>query len=424
MASQELIHRPVLASRRVESIDVVRGFAMLGILVPNILAFGWPSTALSEPGVFGMVVEQLGNGPLHERANEIGHLITQVFYHGKMMFLFGLLFGSGVVMYARKFDQPGQEQPLRKGAALWYQRMGWLLAIGFCHAVFLWFGDILMMYAVCGLGALWWLRRVRPMLQLVIAGLLYLVGTGLAVGMTAIGVYFHNEGSYNLFQSVPSELLAYRDTYGSAMINRLIMLAMMYLIMMPLYVPIATGIMLAGIALTRLGVLTGERSSRFYIVLAASGLTLGLGGTSAFLYALELNNVQFVGTYFSTCGQLFGIPTSLGYAALLILLVKHRLLRFLTHALASVGRMALSNYLSQTIICTTLFYGYGFGLYGEVQYPQLWLVIAGVWVWNIVFSLVWLRFFAFGPAEWLWRSLTYRRLLRIRHAPDREAAGA
>jgi Predicted membrane protein len=107
--------------------------------------------------------------------------------------------------------------------------------------------------------------------------------------------------------------------------------------------------------------------------------------------------------------QLCGIPTSLGYAAALIWCVKAGVLRPVLAALEAVGRMALSNYFLQTILCTTLFYGYGFGLFAKVGYPALFGVAAAVWAVNIAFSLLWLRVFRFGPAEWLWRTLTYLR---------------
>ena len=424
MAETELItSAPVQEGKRIETLDVIRGFAMLGILVPNIVAFSWPQMAMSETKVFGMTLDLLGTGPANDSANALGHFVTQSFFHGKMMFLFALLFGAGVVMYSRKFDNPDRLVPLRVGAGLWYRRMAWLLAIGLTHAVFLWFGDILVWYAASGLGLVWWLRRLTPMTQILIAVPCYLFGTAILLGVTAIGAHVHSSGSFDLFSTIPSEVQAYTGSYLDSLVARLWTLLQMYLFMVPLFAVSITGIMLAGIALTRLGLLTGERSNRFYAALAFGGLVLGLGLTGLVISGFNAANIDFAGMYFSVMGQLVGIPTSLGYAAVLILLVRNNLLGFLTKALAAVGRMALSNYLMQTLICTTLFYGYGFGLFARIQYPHLWLVVAGVWAVNITFSVLWLRVFQFGPLEWVWRSLTYWKVIPLRRTRSGLHAG-
>ncbi len=424
MAELELsTSAPVKEGKRIETLDVIRGFAMLGILVPNIVAFSWPQMAMSETKVYGMTLDLLGTGPANDSANALGHFVTQCFFHGKMMFLFALLFGAGVVMYSRKFDDPDRPVPLRVGAGLWYRRMAWLFAIGLTHAVFLWFGDILVWYALSGLALVWWLRRLKPAIQILIAVPSYLFGVALLVLFTAVGSHFHNSGDFDLFSTIPTEVQAYRGSYLDALVARLWTLIQMYVFMAPLFWVSIMGIMLAGIALTRLGILTGERSNRFYAALAFGGLALGFGLTGLTIWWLDAANVELAGMYFSVLGQLVGIPTSLGYAAVLILLVRNKLLGFVTNALAAVGRMALSNYLMQTLICTTIFYGYGFGQFARIQYPHLWLVVGGVWAANITFSVLWLRVFQFGPLEWVWRSLTYWKVMPLRRTRSGLHAG-
>lgn len=399
---------PVTESHRHRSLDVVRGFALLGILGPNILSFAWPSIAMYDPTWVDQAAQLITPGVTpHAEANASAHLITSVFFFGKMMFLFSLLFGAGVVMYARKFE--GRE--LKEGWWLWYRRIAWLLAFGIAHAVLFWYGDILVWYAACGLGAVWWVRRWRPRTQLLVGGGVYLAGSILLTAIMAVWVYSINTiegGGDQLNDMLTDEVKAYTGTFLSAMTHRVIALLTMYLFLLPFgFFWMCSGIMMAGMALTRTGVLTGERSTRFYAASAVAGLAIGIGGTSAALAALEHSGIDHAGMLFQGFGQLIGIPTSLGYAAALILLLKLGLLRPLTAALAAVGRMALSNYLLQTIIATTIFYPHGFGYFGTVQYPELWLVLGGIWAVNILFSLLWLRFFRFGPAEWLWRSLTY-----------------
>jgi uncharacterized protein len=120
------------------------------------------------------------------------------------------------------------------------------------------------------------------------------------------------------------------------------------------------------------------------------------------------------GFIWQSFSQFIGIPISLGYMGLLIWIVRLGALNWLTSALANVGRMALSNYLLQTILCTSFFYGYGGGYFAEIDYPGLFAVVGSVWLINLVFSALWLRAFRFGPAEWAWRSLTYWELQPMR----------
>ncbi len=402
---------PVAAPDRIVTLDVIRGFALLGILGPNILAFAWPSSTQFAPEIMGFTLELTSGAEPHERANELGHRIVQIVFHGKMMFLFSLLFGAGVLMYARKFDRKQDDASgrprLSKGAGLWYTRCAWLLGIGLLHAFGLWYGDILVWYAIAGLGIVWWVRRLRPGWQFGLGAGLYLLGTGLLTGFMLLGMVF--QGGEAMLGDYPGELAAYTGSYLDGLKIRAGQLLFTYIFLLPMGFGFSvTGLMTLGMALTKTGVLTGERSDRFYLAMGALGLTVGLTLTIAFLALLD-QAVELPGFIFLGAGQLVGIPTALGYASVLILLVRRGWLRPVTAALASVGRMALSNYLLQTILCTTLFYGYALGLFGRVQYPQLWLVVAGVWTVNIVFSLLWLRAFRFGPAEWVWRSLTYLR---------------
>lgn len=417
--TEERSPHPVTESHRHRSLDVLRGFALLGILGPNILSFSWPSMAMYDPGVIGQTVSALTpDTQTHTAANDLAHNITSVFFFGKMMFLFSLLFGAGVVMYARKFEGG----PLSEGWGLWYRRMGWLLAIGLAHAVFLWYGDILVWYAVAGMGALWWVRRWSPKVQLLVGLGSYLLGSMLMTGLMTLWVMFlsqSEQGAQSLDAALDMEIQAYTGTYLMALKSRVIMLLQMYIVILPLgFFWIVSGIMMGGMALTRMGVLTGERSTRFYGWLAVIGLTVGLVGTSAAYFGLKNSGVEHAGMYFQGFGQLVGIPTSLGYAGLLIFLLKLGVLRPVTAVLAAIGRMALTNYLSHTIIATTIFYSHGFGYWGEIQYPQLWFVMGGIWAFNVVLSLVWLRFFRFGPAEWLWRSLTYWECQPMRRGPS------
>ena len=451
---------PVAEKNRIHALDVVRGFALLGILVPNIVAFGWPAAAMTDPAIMDATLG--GN-----RWNTIGHDLTSIFTLGKMMALFSMLFGVGVIVYARKFDEANaserlgpdaidrahrelgenitytckdcgydlaallpegtiagdatcpecgvaQHTPRRlklsTGAGLWYRRTLWLLAIGACHALFIWFGDILVWYAVTGLAAVWWLRRLNPKLQITLGVLGHLASTVLLLGASLAGVWAIEHGKIpegTLMGDPVSEFEAYTGGVLDATLARLVSALSFWFMFLPLFLPGVTGLMLIGMGLARLGIITGARSTRYYAVLASVGTVGGLALTTGLFYGLEAVSPTHGSFLWQSMSQFVGIPISLGYMALLIWILKLGILRLATTALANVGRMALSNYLLQSLLCTTFFYGHAGGYYGKVDYPGLFAVIAGVWIINLVFSAAWLRFFRFGPAEWAWRSLNY-----------------
>ncbi len=453
--------RPVAEKERFRSIDVVRGFALLGILVPNIVAFGWPAATMADPTIMDAHLGATDNW------NHIGHDITSIFTLGKMMALFSMLFGAGVIVYARKFDEAGARERLgadainrahrelgeniaytcRKcgydlaalipegriagdttcpecglaqhtprrlkistGAGLWYRRTLWLLAIGVFHGLFMWFGDILVWYAVAGLAAVWWVRRWDPKLQIAVGVVGHLVTTILLLGITGLGIWAMQAGKIpggSLMGDPAAEFEAYTGTVVQATIARLITAASFWFFFLPFFLPGVTGLMMIGMGLTRLGILTGERSTRFYAIMGGVGTVGGLALTASIYYGLKSAMPDYGGMIWQSMSQFVGLPISMGYMGLLIWMLKIGLLKRATAALANVGRMALTNYLLQTLLCTTFFYGHAGGFFGEIDYPGLFAVIASVWTINLVFSAVWLRAFRFGPAEWVWRSLTY-----------------
>lgn len=390
--------QPVKPVDRSKTLDAIRGFALLGILGPNLLTFAWPFASATDPSV-------MGGGT----ANEVGQIINILFFQGKMMFLFAMLFGAGVLMFARKFRRDdATERP--GGTSLWYTRCSWLLLIGLFHGVLFWYGDILVWYAIAGLGLVWWARNWSPAKLIAIAIPLFAAGVILLAGFTALGIWAVESGNAPpdaLVGDPEAEIVAYTGTYLQAFQARIITLLFMWLVMGPLFVPAITGIMLFGMAMLKTGFLNGRWSLRSYSIMAALGLPLGLGSTAGVMALFTQTMPDYAGTLMMTFAQTLGIGTSLAYASLIAICVAKAWLEPITNALAAVGRFALSNYLLQTIICTFVFYGWGLGQFARVEYPWLFIFMAGVWAINISFSLLWKRWFRFGPAEWVWRSLTY-----------------
>ncbi len=434
-AEDQNVIAPTTAKQRFGAIDTLRGFALLGILVPNIWVFAWPMMALTDPAV-------VSDAP----ANKIAHEIMGMGFHGKFMFLFAMLFGSGVVMYARKYDAIGEKvlckrcgypmkgldehaacpecncserrtkkNSLANGAGLWYLRCGILLFFGLIHGYCFWFGDILTFYAVAGLTLVWWVRRLNPKLQF-FGGLgLYLLGSSIIVAFSYFGYWSVENGNATMDQLSANpdiEINGYLGTYWDAFKTRFLTTLMMNIFGI-LFLPALWGLMTMGMGLTRMKILTGERSVRFYAIGAVVLLGIGVPTTVLAYSAVEHAFPIVPGFMWQAMAQPIGVPLALGYASLVLLLAKLDWAKIVTTPLAAVGRMALTNYFLQTLLCTTFFYGYGFGNYASIEFPQLWLVVLGVWTINIVFSLLWLRVFSMGPFEWVWRSLTYRQLVPI-----------
>lgn len=415
MDDQHITHQssqvePTTKTKRFESIDTLRGFALLGILVPNIVAFAWPMGAMTNPDIIS-----------DSYANQLAHTITTTAFLGKFMFLFAMLFGSGVIMYARKFDRADEQgkyhTKLSKGAALWYSRCAWLLLFGLMHAYLLWYGDILTYYAIAGLTLMWWIRRLNPKI-LFFGGLaLYYISALFLMSFSALGYWALSAGhitTSDLSSDPVIEIVGYSGTYIDAFKTRFFMTLIMQVTVGIFFMPILWGIMSMGMGLTRMGILTGERPLAFYIKTAVICLTLGIPLTAfGYIFAHKTFALE-PGFMWQSLAQPVGVPLAFGYGALIIALSKCAPAAIICKPLAAVGRMALTNYFLHTILCTTFFYGYGLGYFASIEYPQLWSVVLAVWTINITFSMLWLKFFTMGPFEWLWRVLTYRQLVPIR----------
>jgi len=268
-------------------------------------------------------------------------------------------------------------------------------------------------------------RRLPIWAQLGVAAGSYLVGFLLVLAFTAFGLWALDNGNVEqseLMGTPPeAETAAYLGTneigqrhgpWVSALRQRAITALLMHLTLAPFYFPAVCGMMMLGMVLTRTRIITGERSRAFYRNWALVLIPIGLALTLAIRASLgEGFRASFI---WQSIAQGVGIPLGLGYGALVIWAAKTAALAPVAKALANVGRMALTNYIAHTVLCTTLFYGYGLGYFGQIEFPGLWLVILGVWAFNIVLSALWLRVFRFGPLEWVWRCATYGRLVPIR----------
>ena len=391
---------PVAQDARIDSIDVLRGFALLGILIMNIQLFAMPGAAYFNPTAYGDL----------SGANLYVWLGSRLLADQKFMTIFSMLFGAGIVLMATRAEGSGD------AGRVHYRRMGWLALIGLAHAHLLWAGDILFLYAVCGM-FVYSLRRLSP-------GPLLVAGTAI-VGV-ASAVYFVGGASMPYWPEeavtsfttqewqpaqpvIDAEVAAYRGGWLEQLpVRSGTALAFETVVLLLWGGWRAGGLMLIGMALFKLGVFSAQRSRRFYGALIAAALLLAIP-LEAYGVVLDFRYGWAPWSFFQ--GEQFNywpsVAVSLGYVGLVMLACRTASLRRATRPFAAVGQMALTNYLLQTVICTTIFYGHGLGLFGSVDRLGQFGVVMAVWIVQLIVSPLWLRRFRFGPAEWVWRSLAY-----------------
>jgi uncharacterized protein len=428
---------PVTQADRLRSLDVLRGVALLGILLLNIPGFGLPY-----PFADGFQHD------LHSVNFWIYAVIT-VLFEGKMRALFSALFGAGIVLFSQRRAQAGQ--PV---AGLFYRRMGWLVLFGLLNAhLLLWAGDVLYFYGLGGLVA-FWLRKLPARylaLGVPLMALLSFATTSqfnqhlLAVHqryevaeaaarrhqpLTAAQQQARTEW-HELASSMlpsPADMAAQtrqlKGTYGQAAHYVRAESRQLETSYLPLVLPDVLALMLLGIALFKWGFFTGQWPRGRYLRTAAWGYGLGLPGVLLYFYqhyqrapgvAGELAYLQATSlAWGELLYQFQRIALLLGHASLLLGLFHAGVGPAGLRWLAAVGQMAFTNYLLQSVICTLFFFGYGLNYFAELKYYQLFVVVAGVWVVQLLGSTLWLRYFLFGPLEWLWRSLTYWQVQPLR----------
>ena len=397
---------PVHASQRITAIDVLRGVAMLGILVMNIQSFSMPDAAYLNPTAYGDLTG----------ANLWVWILSHLLTDEKMFGLFSMLFGAGIVLMTSRIERRGG-----RPGPLHYRRMGWLMLFGLLHGHLLWPGDILWIYGVSGL-VVYLFRNRSPRTLLASALIVFAVGSAI---FCAVGFFirslppdqleaFAQENWQPTPEMIRDEIAAFRGGWlGQMPLRSSVAFVNETLVLLILLGWKAMGNMLLGMALFKWRVLTGEQPRLVYVRMAAGGFLIGLpivafGIWRNFAAAWDVRYSFFFGSQFNYWGA---IVVDIGWIGAIMLLCASGRLMPLKAALGAVGRTAFSNYILQTLICSALFYGNGFGLFGAVSRVQQILIVVAIWLVQLAIAPLWLRRFAFGPLEWLWRSLTYWRAM-------------
>lgn len=413
---------PVPLSKRIPSIDILRGFALFGILLVNMHLFGFPAQEL--------LIGSEESGPLIDRIAAWG---IQVFAESKFYPIFSLLFGLGFALQIQRAEARGT-----RFVPFYLRRLFILLLIGAAHAVFIWVGDILVLYALLGAILLLFFRKCSPRTLLIWTGVFLAISVLLPVGLSGLALLAKltpagaaevsasfAESEVGLRADATQAALVYATgSFAEITLQRLSDLRLMYSVAIFLAFN-AFGMFLLGLYVGRRGMLQNiSAHTPLLRKLFWWGLALGVSGNLAHAmvsHGPELALPTWLDLIADTARTLGSPALALSYIAGLTLLLQHDAWRARLGPLAAVGRMALTNYLLQSLVATTIFYGYGFGLFGQVG-PALGLLLTLViFTAQIPLSMWWMGRFQFGPVEWLWRTLTYLRWqpLRLASGPRR-----
>jgi uncharacterized protein len=390
-------------SNRLENIDLIRGIALLGLPFMNIINFAMPMSAYWNPTSYGN--DDFLNHPLY--------IFFHLFADQKFMGLFSLLFGAGIILFAEKLQASG-----RKAGLIHYSRQFWLLVIGCLHAFFLWEGDILIIYAVIGM-LLYPLKNLKAKWLMVMSLLMLL----LAAYMSSMMINNANINDDNwqeltiLYSPSLDQIEELKSSYLGSYSDVLSQIrgenmngdgSVIFKFMFGVIIKVVA-MMLLGMSLFKAGILTNNFSKQLYKGLIICCGSVGLLITTWGLY-WNYSNQWSMEAFFSQgyWPNIIGAAaTTIAYAALIILWFNSSSLNWLKQKIQAVGRMALTNYLTQSIICAFIFYGYGLGWYGSFSRLELLPIIIGIGIFQVIFSSFWLTYFKQGPFEWIWRILSY-----------------
>jgi uncharacterized protein len=401
------------------TLDALRGFAVMGILAMNIAAFDMPFMAYLSPAIYG------GD----TGANLASWFVSYILFDGKMRGLFSLLFGASMLLIAERAEAKGES-----AAKVHYARMFWLALFGLAHFFFIWFGDILFLYASVGCLAFLF-RKWQPRRLIKWALIIYTAGFLLFTGATGGMLYVYHQASQpgatekqikayekivknDDFTDVGTreEIELYRSGYAKIVSHKLKEQTTEPLGAVLQSILETLPLMLLGMAMLRNGFLLGQWDPARYRKWAIAGIGGGavLSALAAFgQYASGFNPIIVINTQISW--MIFPrLLMTLGYAAGLILLIQRLAGSAFLARVVATGQAAFTNYLGTSILMTTIFYGYGLGLYGYVERAQLWLFVIGAWVLMLLWSKPWLERYRYGPLEWLWRSLARMKVQRLR----------
>jgi len=402
---------PTQPGQRIQTIDILRGFALFGILLVNMEFFNNSVQAYI-----------MGLAKPAELLNQLGRWFIAFFGEGKFYSTFAFLFGLGMSIQMGKAQEKGA-----RFVPFFIRRMVVLLLIGLVHAYLFWMGDILILYSVLGTIMVVFFRKCQLktlLIWVVICLIIPLLINGFLWGLTELSrstpegaeimAQMFSEMTRNYQAAAENANRIYATgTFAEITRQRISDMNVMYSIY-PFMAFNVLAMLLLGLAVGKKRIqINISENLPFIRKVLLWGFIVGVTGNLVYVVVGE-NVSRFIPSaslMIHLTGQTFGAPAlAMFYMAGLTLLAQKPAWQKRLNPLAYTGRMAISNYLLQTIICTLLFYGYGFGLYGRIGAAGGILLTALIFALQIPFSMWWLKRFRFGPVEWLWRSLTYGKI--------------
>lgn len=399
-----------MTDNRYQSLDALRGFAVMGILLMNIIGFSMPMAAYVNPAAWGGA-----DGP-----DFWAWVIAFVVIDGKMRGLFSLLFGASMLLIVERAEAKGDD-----ATSVHLRRMFWLFLFGLIHFCFIWAGDILALYALCGAFALSlralsvrgliWMGSAFMLLNMLFWAMTLLSVHDARFAALAIGASAEAQAEFAAIlaelgasggDGVRKDIALHLGSYGRLVGSRISDVLGGLVGQLFAYGPETIGLMAWGMALFKSGALTGAWAQGRYLRAAAIAYAIGLPMSLVLVWAagssgfdpLIMADIFYVGSMPPR------MAVMLGHTMLLLWLIS-RMRGRLLERIAATGRTAFSNYIATSIVMTTIFYGYGLGLYGGLPRAAVYLFVPPMWIFMLLWSKPWLDRFQYGPLEWLWRSL-------------------
>jgi len=423
MSTTENSIAPIKLSERIQSLDIMRGIVLFGILLMNINGFGlW--YAYDNPTVSG------GNSGW----DHLTWVTTTLFFEGTMRALLSLLFGVGMYALLERLEKNGAGI---EAANIYFRRIIWMLVFGLIHGyLLLWVGEILYNYALMGF-LVFSFRNLAPKKLFLVSFILILAGTLWQYSDYQNDVKFISqveqakkvkaegkELSKELKEAEQKWEKIEGEKSAESVIENNKNMHKGYFDLVEFLKPInerfnmndsyrydvwdVLSMMLLGIALFKLKILSAEKSFRLYFMMILIGYGVGLSINYYELQTVIASNYSYLGYSKSYLTYNLGrIPVAIGHIGLIMIFCKLPLLHWLKNSLSAVGKMALTNYIMHSVICMIVFTGVGFGLYGKLFRHELLYVVFSIWILQLILSPIWLRYFYYGPLEWLWRYLSY-----------------
>ncbi|MGG0669441.1 DUF418 domain-containing protein [Sporosarcina koreensis] len=373
---------------RIEALDILRGFALLGIFIANMLTFHSPYFYIDPHSYFSTP------------SDVASYKLITIFVEASFYPIFAMMFGYGLNMQYEKAIANGTSY-----VPMMAKRLAILMGFGLIHALFIWSGDILFTYALMGFIMLAVVRIPKKWL-LWIALIVYLLPTALFIGgiylLTKLDPNSLMEGFVDI-QQIELAITAYaHGTYGEALVFRMTEWLLIGLTSSFMAVFMVLPLIMLGAAFSKWKLF--ERAAELKGKIAIVGIITLVAG----IFIKSWPSIDGNTYYNQLTQQLIGGPIlAIGYACVIILLCQLPVFRTIFRPISKAGRMSLTTYLTQSIVATLLFYGYGFGLYGKVDIETGTLIAVGIFAIQVIFAELWLLKFRMGPFEWLWRKGTY-----------------